>query len=153
MDLEVVKDAISRANRYREQLVILVGESASLVLQDVSDADDLQVFNIGLELSSLLLEIPSIDRPKKASMLFTELIEQQNTNLLLLDHLEVLFDRSLSIDPLKLLKAVAKNRTIVIAWPGQKLSSSLVYAQPNHQEYRSYKESEFNEIIIEADKL
>jgi hypothetical protein len=151
---EKIRQAISNIKRYHEQLVILIGDSASQLLQGVADVDDLIVINVGLELASGLLEIPSIDRPKVASTLFTELVEQKKNQPLLLDHLEILFDRSLSIDPLKLLKSVAKNRTVLAAWPGKKFTSSLIYAIPSHPEYRSYKESELNEVIfIEADKI
>lgn len=154
MDLKNVRQAISSAKQYHEQLVILIGDSASLLLQSVSDADGLRVINVGMELSSRLLEIPSIDRPKMASTFFTELTDQENTAAILLDHLEILFDRSLSIDPLKLLKSIARNRTLLVVWPGIKFESALVYSIPSHPEYRSYKESELNEIIfIEADKL
>ncbi|MBC7752529.1 MAG: BREX-3 system P-loop-containing protein BrxF [Candidatus Saccharibacteria bacterium] len=153
MDLDSIKHAILRAKRYHIQLVILIGNSSTQFLIDASNADNFQPVNVGLELSTKLLDIPLSDRPKVAAIFFAELITQKNAEIVFLDHVEILFDRSLSIDPLKLLKNCAKNTTLVIAWPGTRQGSSLIYATPNHPEYRLYKESELNELIfVEANE-
>lgn len=145
-------DDIERAKSKHEQLVLVVGDYAAELLKRVSDTDQLPVMNIGKELSSKLLDVPSIDHPKVAANLFAELVAGcKNTQVLLMDHLEILFDRSLFIDPLKLLQACAKSITLVVVWPGMKTSSSLLYATPNHPEYRLYKEPALNGLIfIEA---
>lgn len=148
MDLEKLKQGILIAQRYHEQVVLVLGQSASELFYDATATEGLPSINIGLDLSAKLLEVPNNHHPKVAALFFAELIEQAHAQTLLLDHIEVLFDRSLALDPLKLLKACAKNITLVVAWPGVKSNSSLVYAVPSHPEYRSYKESELNEIIF-----
>jgi len=107
-----------------------------------------------LELSEKLIEVPSQDRARSAASLFTDLLNELNTRILLLNHIEILFDKTLSIEPLKLLRSSAKNLTLVVAWPGEKTTSSLIYAVPSHPEYRNYKASDFGEtIFVDAGKM
>lgn len=152
MDLSHLRQSIERANNYHSQLIVVSGKSASQLLEHAASADDLFMINLSLELSEKLIDIPRHDRPKLASTIFTDLLDEQQTKVLLLNHIEILFDRTLLIDPLRLLQSSAKNLTLVIAWPGDKSASSLNYAIPSHPEYRSYKVSEFGEtIFVEAE--
>jgi hypothetical protein len=58
--------------------------------------------------------------------------------LLLLDNLELLFDHSLKLDPLDLLKRHAHGRRVVAVWPGELREGRLVYAEMGHPEYQDY---------------
>lgn len=151
MDHVDFKQAIERAKNYHTQLIVLHGEFVSQCIVHASSFYDLPIINLSLELSNLLLTIPSQDRAISASSVFAKLIAEQKAPVLLLDHIEIIFDRSLSIDPLKLLQNNAKNTTLIISWPGEKTASSLAYATPSHSEYRCYKISDFGEtIFVEA---
>lgn len=153
MDISHLRQSIERTKKYHSQLVVVIGETASQLLEQAGSVDDLLAINLSLEFSEKLIDIPTQDRPKLASTIFTDLLDEQQAEVLLLNHIEILFDRTLSIDPLKLLQNHSKNLTLVVAWPGDKSTSSLTYATPSHPEYRSYKKSEFGEsIFVEADK-
>jgi hypothetical protein len=56
----------------------------------------------------------------------------------LLDNLELLFDVSLRLDPLRCLQDLARDTTIVAAWNGTVTAGHLTYATPGHPEYRRY---------------
>jgi hypothetical protein len=56
----------------------------------------------------------------------------------LLDNLEILFDVSLKLDPLRCLQDLARDTTIVAAWDGTVTAGYLTYATPDHPEYRRY---------------
>ncbi len=151
MELSLLRQAIEQAQNYHSQLVVVAGESASLLLEHTASTDGLVAVNLGLELSEKLIEIPRQDRPKSASSIFTDLLIEQQSGVLLLNHIEILFDRTLSIDPLRLLQSSARNLTLVVIWPGGKTTSSLTYAIPSHPEYRSYKASDFGDtLFVEA---
>lgn len=153
MELGLLRQAIEQAKNYHSQLVVVSGEHASLLLEHAASEDGLVAVNLGLELSEKLIEVPRQDRAKSAASLFTDLLHELNTRVLLLNHIEILFDKTLSIEPLKLLQSSAKNLTLVVAWPGEKTTSSLTYAVPSHPEYRNYKASDFGEtIFVDAGK-
>jgi hypothetical protein len=55
-----------------------------------------------------------------------------------LDNLEILFDKDLQQDPLRLLQSISRNRAVVASWNGIMNSGRLFYAEPEHPEYRNY---------------
>lgn len=57
---------------------------------------------------------------------------------MVLDNLEILFDKDLQQDPLRLLQSISRNRAVVASWNGSINSGRLLYAEPGHPEYRSY---------------
>ena len=68
-----------------------------------------------------------------------ELAEQHATgDLLLLDNLELLFDRTLQLDPLDLLKRHAHVKRVVAVWPGELRDGRLTYAEMGHPEHQDY---------------
>ncbi|MDI1276147.1 BREX-3 system P-loop-containing protein BrxF [Methylobacter sp.] len=99
MDLEKLKQGILVAQRYHQQVVLVLGQSASELFYDASATEGLLTINIGLDLSAKLLEVPNTNHPKVAALFFAELIEQAHVQTLLLDHIEILFDRSLAWFP------------------------------------------------------
>ena len=54
------------------------------------------------------------------------------------DNLEILFDKDLKQDPLRLLQSLSRNRSVVASWNGKKLKGKLTYAELDHPEYRGY---------------
>jgi hypothetical protein len=63
-------------------------------------------------------------------------------DLLLIDNIELLFEASLALNPLDLLKRLAQARRVVAVWPaGLRHSNNgprLTYAEMGHPEYRDY---------------
>ena len=58
--------------------------------------------------------------------------------MLLLDNIELLFDRTLQLDPLDLLKRHAHARRVVAVWPGELRDGRLTYAEMGHPEHQDY---------------
>jgi hypothetical protein len=55
-----------------------------------------------------------------------ELADQHTSGeLLLVDNIELLFDRSLKLDPLTLLKQLSRVRRVVATWPGEQSGGRL----------------------------
>ena len=154
MDPDSLSDAIERAQNCYFQLVVVTGKSDTLFHEYMATSDGVVAINLGLDLSEKLIKVPRQDRAKASESLFTDiLVSERNTHIFLLNHIEILFDKTLSIDPLKLLQKSAKNQTLVVSWPGEKTASSLTYAKLSHPEHRCYNASDFGEIVfIEMDE-
>lgn len=60
------------------------------------------------------------------------------SGLLLLTNIEILFDSTLKLDPLDLLKRLATAQRVVAIWPGELRDGRLVYAEIGHPEYQDY---------------
>jgi hypothetical protein len=58
--------------------------------------------------------------------------------LVLLDNIELLFDCSLRLNPLELLKRQGHVRRVVAVWPGELSRGRLIYGTMGHPEYQDY---------------
>ncbi len=55
-----------------------------------------------------------------------------------MDNIEILFEESLKVEPLRLLRGVSRRRLIVVMWSGEVEAGNLAYGVPGHPEYWSY---------------
>lgn len=93
---------------------------------------------VGEKLGEDLLEVPARRRPLKVADLLEDLLVDTKNDGILLDHVEILFDKSLRVDPLSLLRSLSRRRLVVVIWRGEIEAGNLVYGFPGHPEYRSY---------------
>ncbi len=139
--LENTQRSILLADHRYERLILVIGAPGSgktTILRSVAETYHVPVINVGLQLSELLLEVPASQRPKRVQDRMSEIVGIGN-KLLLLDNPEILFAKELKQDPLRLLKAISKERVVVAAWPGKVEGSKLIYAKPLHPEFQSYE--------------
>jgi hypothetical protein len=137
---ESVKQSLKVAEGLYYRLVLLVGEPDSgktSVLRDVADELGFPIININLELSSRLLELTSKQRAINLPKLLDEITETDNSTLIL-DNLEILFDKEMKQDPLRLLQGISRNHSVVASWNGKATGRKLTYATADHPEYRKY---------------
>lgn len=141
---ELIHDKIKRSLQTVEglyyRLVLLVGEAGSGktgVLRDVAEEFGLSVVNVNLALSGELLELTAKQRSLRLPGILDQIAGQAQSPVVL-DNLEILFDKGLQQDPLRLLQGISRNRTVVASWNGTMNSGKLLYAETGHPEYRSY---------------
>ncbi len=137
-----VAEAIRHAEQRRERLVLLAGpasRSKTAALEETAEQTDAPLINVNLELSRRLIDLASFQRPLQVRRLLGEAIAETGSNVVLLDRLELLFDPSLRQDPLRLLKDLSRQRTLVAAWSGLADRRHILYAEPGHPEYRRHE--------------
>lgn len=135
-----IKRSIQAAKGLYHRLVLLVGESGSgktNVLRDIAEEFGAPVINVNLALSGELLELTTKQRSLRLPGILNQVADQIQSPMVL-DNLEILFDKDLQQDPLRLLQSISRNRTLVASWNGSINSGRLLYAEPGHPEYRSY---------------
>lgn len=132
---------IKQAAELYYRLVLIVAPSDSgktKSLQTIKKLMNTPLINTNLELSKRMLDLSTRQRALKISQLLRDLVNENDTDVVLLDNIEILFDKSLEQDPLRLLRGLSRNRTIVAAWNGVIDGNYLIYAEPNHPEYNRY---------------
>ena len=140
-----LEQAIKQAASQYYRLVILVGAPASgktATLQSVAQKFGCPLVNVNLELSKRMLELTRTQRSRQVDRLLREVIASVPSDLVLLDNLEILFDTSLEVEPLRLLQMSSRNRTVVASWNGSLLNGTLTYAEPGHPEFIQFKQTE-----------
>ncbi len=113
------------------------GKTAALI--DLAKRHNWPRLNVNLRLSQSLLDLTHRQRAARLAAILDDLIREENSDVVLLDNIELLFAEELAQDPLRLLQSLSRNRAIVAAWPGNFDGSSLTYAEPGHPEARRYQ--------------
>ncbi|MFH1953122.1 MAG: BREX-3 system P-loop-containing protein BrxF [Pseudomonadota bacterium] len=137
------------------------GAGKTVALRDVYHRTGAPLLNVNLELSRRMLELTERQRALQLPRILAEIVDASATDLpapqsgaarqagvVLLDNIEILFDVSLKQDPLRLLQGLSRNKTVVATWGGVIAGGYLVYATPDHSEYRRYPARDL--IAIEA---
>jgi hypothetical protein len=99
--------------------------------------------SVGRELSLALLSEPPARRSSAARRwMETRLREMvpKNGSPVLCTEIDLLFEPTLRLDPLRLLRDASRATRIVVTWPGSYEKDVLAYAVPEHSHYRTWRQ-------------
>jgi SAM-dependent methyltransferase len=136
---------IKQAGELYHRLMLVVapaGTGKTTALQDIQERVGAPMININLELSRRMLDLTERQRALQLPRLLREIINDAE-GVILFDNIEILFDVSLKQDPLRLFQGLSRNRTVVAAWNGFIDGGHMIYAVPDHPEYRRYMVRDF----------
>lgn len=131
---------IEKVGELYHRLLLVVGPNGTgktAALQALAELTSSPLMNLNLELSSRLLELTERERALHLHEVLDQILEGA-PSLVLLDNIELLFDPALQQDPLRLLQKLSRSRTLIVAWTGRVEGDHLLYAAPEHSEYRRY---------------
>jgi ABC-type uncharacterized transport system ATPase component len=140
--IDELERKIADTELLNSKLILLIGPAHSgktALLSQLSDRMNVQVLNVGLALGRDLLALPRTRRHLQVSELFKALADTATSQgLLLVDNIELLFDRTLRVAALDLLRSQARVRPVVAVWPGELRENRLSYAVSGHPEHQDY---------------
>lgn len=132
----VIAEIDRAAARYHRLVFVASSVGTSAALQAAAAATGAPVFNLNLEVARRLLDRSAQER----RLAFPGVLEDVfgRHEIVLAEHIEILFDAALEQDPLRLLQGASRTRTLAAAWPGAAEDGFLRYAAPGHPEHRRY---------------
>ena len=137
--LERLQQLVADASQLNSKLVVVVSNSRSgktALLTAFAQSQDLQVINVGSDLSKNLVPITSSQRSSDVMGTLRDLIsDHRKRGEVVLDNIEVMFDAELRMSPFDALKRLAHAVTVIVAWPGNFRDGRLHYAKPGHPEH------------------
>ena len=140
--IEKLERLVDEVGALHSKLILIIGAprtGKTALLRALANDRGVEVLSVGSELGHRLSAVPQKQRHLQTTTLLRELADQHATgDLLLLDNLELLFDKSLQIDPLDLLKRHAHVKRVVAVWPGELRGGRLIYADMGHPEHQDY---------------
>lgn len=140
--IERLDQLVAEIASLHSKLILLVGPpraGKTALLNTFGSRINAAPLNVGSQLGHRLAGVPHKQRPLEVTGFLRELADQHaNGDLLLLDNIELLFDRTLRLDPLDLLKRHAHARRVVAVWPGELRDRRLTYANMGHPEHQDY---------------
>lgn len=149
-----ILNALDKARDSYHRLVLVLGPEGSgktEALLELSDNKGWPRLNVNLEVAEQLLELTQKQRAVRVAAITGDIIRRHCSEVVLLDNIEMLFSVDLAQDPLRLLQGLARNQTVIAAWPGKFDGNALTYGEPGHAEARRYLAPKA--IIITADEL
>ncbi len=137
---QIIHTMDAAAEQYHRLVLLIASTSAdgTAVLRALAHQPGFRLINLNLELSQRLLELSERQRALRVPHLLDEIVGTDCEPVLILDHIELLFDPALQQDPLRCLQRLARSRTVVATWNGHLEEGYLTYATPDHPEYRRY---------------
>lgn len=137
--LDRLVDEIAALHSKLILLVGLPGCGKTTLLAMLANRRGAKVMNVGAALGKRLAKLPQQQRALQANVALRDLADEYASgDLLLFDNIELLFDQTLKLDPLDLLKRHAHARRVVAVWPGELRDGRLIYAEIGHPEYQDY---------------
>lgn len=127
------------------RLVLVVGPSGSgktTVLRAVAEIENAPNLPMGIEVARSLLDLTERQRVLQVAAILEEAVAGLPRERTLLDNIDVLFCPVLKQDPLRLLQRISRNRTVIASWPGSLSGGQLIYAAPDHPEFRRYSKED-----------
>jgi hypothetical protein len=148
--ITALKSTIDSVGTRYHRLAFLVGmgsDERSDTLAALAGEYDWPTVNLGTAFSQQLLDIPHRHRATSAPQILADLLDGIGGDILLLDHVEVLFSPDLAQDPVMSLQGLSRNRTLVVSWPGTNDGVVLSYGEPSHPEY--YRQSVADLVAVD----
>ena len=145
---------IAQANELYYRLILLVsevGKGNELNLNELAEHTGLRRVNVSLEMSSRMLDFSARKRSLRAAEILSDITSGEDAAGYLLDNIELLFNPVLKQDPLHLLQNLSRSRLIAAHWNGKIDGQVLLYARPDHPEYRRYSAKDL--VILNLDEL
>jgi hypothetical protein len=134
-DIRTLEQAASSLVRRSAWARLPVGAELSTALLRVKDLTGLG------DLSGLRPESPR-DRPRAAARWFTSRLAAMAPGPVVCSEIDLLFEPTLSLDPLALLRAASRQTRLVALWPGSFVDDVLTYAVAAHDHCRSWRRPE-----------
>lgn len=107
------------------------------------------MINVNQVIVEGLLELDTPKRAVRCSPVLRDAIAATDSETVILDNLEALFEEHLRQDPLRLLQTLSRNTTLIASWPGNYDGRSLTFAEPSHRDYRKCSEPQAQVVTIE----
>ncbi len=138
-DITALKARIDAASGWYYRLILLHTPRTG------SDGPDTQALaaelavpyvNVSLALSEALLPYSRAERGARVGLELEALVSPEpDAPCVLVDKIEVLFQPDLRVAVLSRLRQLSRNRTLIVAWPGEWSGGTLTYASREHPEH------------------
>ena len=133
-----IQPLLRQVSQAHYRLVWVAGGSAagrSRFLQQLAVQMACPLLNIGRSLSSTILDQAAPLRPASAEGAFYNMLHAGESDVLCIDHLDILFDEALMLKAVDLVRNASRRFVLIASWPGTADSSILTFGPADHPSY------------------
>jgi len=134
-EYETVHTLVDQVRLAHFRLVWIAGNASSVrssFLAQCAEKFNRPILHVGKILSSCLLDQPAPLRPTSAEEAFYDMLISSKSNSICLDHLEILFDESLKLKAVDLVRNASRRFVLIASWPGIADTSHLTFGTADH---------------------
>ena len=107
-----------------------------------------KIIDLGKLLTKKILDGAS---PTDIEKILADFMDNEKSEFFLITNSGILFDASLTLDPLRLFKKLSVTRKLIVLWYGKRNNNQLTYAQRGHSEYNEYIIPKIDARIIDLE--
>jgi hypothetical protein len=104
--------------------------------------------SLGEQLSSSLLKHKKHDRKNYVTKELEKILLSSDSKKIIIDNIDMLFNPEYNLNILGLFIQLARNRNLIIIWPGKYDSGNLTYAFKEYVDYRRYLVKNYDIICL-----
>lgn len=137
-------------------LLILTGVTGSgktALIQDLAQTQQKPVFSLNLLLAEALLPLSDNERPHAVKPWLDRFLAGQPPGVCFFDPCEILWEPTLLLQPLVLLKQASGVRPLVVTLCGELNQGNLIIARPGHPEYGILKVNHLALVNMPGEEL
>jgi hypothetical protein len=131
---QLIKSELEFLESRWNKLLIVCGKT-SYKANDIAIEINVPYINLNLMLSEKLTAVSKSKYPFQVREILESILEEQQSNTYWLGDIEILFDKQLRQNPVRLLEQLGKKYKLVISWLGKCSGRNLTYATPEHPEF------------------
>lgn len=139
--------ALLRMSVQSSALVLVVNLTAQ-VIRSAQQTEGLTSLELSEQLCERLLPLSRNDRSRQVSDIIAQMLNGIASDVVWLDRIQVLFEPTLELDPLRQLQDLARLKPIVAIWPGQITERFLTFSVPGRDDYQSYSANDLANVPI-----
>lgn len=109
---------------------------------------DFDYLSLGETLSLALIKYEKTDRGNKVIEESDKIFHNVYSKKVIVDNIDILFNPEYNIDILGYFIQIARKKKIIIIWPGEYISDSLIYASPGYKDYKKYLIKNYDVICV-----
>ena len=128
--------------------LVLVINSPTQIIRSARETEGLTYLELSEQLCERLLPLSCNDRSRHVSDIIAQMLNGIASDVVWLDRIQVLFEPTLELDPLRQLQELARLKPIVAIWPGQITEQFLTFSVPGRDDYQSYSANDLANVPI-----
>lgn len=138
MHLKIIETEISLMDTRWYKLLLVSGSTG----EEMAKKLGITYINLNLILSERLRNITKSKYPLYVGEILNRYFEEENQDTFWLGDIELLFDKQLQQNPVRLLENISKRYKLIVSWPGESNDKGLSYATPEHPEFFTCDETD-----------
>jgi len=138
--LKETNAALLRMSNQSSSLVLVIN-STKQTIKPVQLSESMELLELSEQLCEHLLPLSRSERSRKAPDILFQMLHSVTSEVVWLDRIQVLFEPSLELDPLRQLQELARIKPIIAIWPGQITEQFLTFSVPGRADHQSYTAS------------